>query len=75
MIEALMLRHSNLSKVFEVACDALGVGIGGVLGWDGHSFAYFTEKLNAVKQWYFTYDKRVLCSGAISSSLALLSVA
>jgi len=32
MIEAFMLRHSNLSKVFEEACDALGVGIGGVLG-------------------------------------------
>ena len=45
-----MLRHPDLSKVFEVACDALGVGIGGVLNQDGHSVAYFSEKLNKAKQ-------------------------
>ena len=35
MIEASIMRHPNLSKLFEVAYDASGVGIGGVLSQDG----------------------------------------
>jgi len=57
MIEALVLRHPDLSKVYEVACDDFGVGIGVVLSQDGHHVAYFSEKLNKAKQRYFTYDK------------------
>jgi len=38
-----MFRHPDLSKVFGVACDALGVRIGGVL-------SHVSEKLNEAKQ-------------------------
>ena len=57
IIEAPVLRHSDLSKVFELACDASSVGIGGVLSQDGHHVAYFSEKLNDAKQCCSTYDK------------------
>jgi len=44
-------------EVFEMTCDALGIGTG-VLSQEGHPVACFSEKLNDVKQWYFTYDKK-----------------
>ena len=57
MIKALVLRHPDFSKIFEVACDASGVGIRRVLSQDGHLITYFSEKLNETKQYYSTYDK------------------
>ena len=54
---ALVMRLSDFLKAFEVTSDASGLAIGGVLSQENHPVAYFSEKLNDVRQRYFTYDK------------------
>jgi len=49
MVSDSVMRLSDFSKIFEIACDASDIGICGVLAQEGHPVAYFSEKLNGAK--------------------------
>ena len=56
MAKAPVLRFLDFDKVYELSCDAFHVGIGIVLGQEGHLITFYSEKPNEAKKRYSTYD-------------------
>ena len=54
------LRQPDFNKVFEIAYDAIGYGVRGVLNQEGHPIAYLNEKLiDSGRLKYSTFENKL----------------
>jgi hypothetical protein len=60
LTHAPLLQLPNFNETFELACDASGFDLGGVLLQGGKHVSYFSEKLSGPSLNYSTYDKELL---------------
>lgn len=54
-----VLFFPDFSKIFELECDVLGIGVGVMLMQEKRPIVYFSEKVNEAKLNHPTYDKEL----------------
>jgi hypothetical protein len=59
LTHAPLLQLLNFGKIFDLECDASGIGIGGILLQEGKHVPYFSENLSRPSLNYSTYDKEL----------------